>query len=58
MTFDGKIQMLTNCVATKRLAKMIEGYEWTVEDTYAAQMMCPYDTVSLAKPKTRCWAIF
>jgi len=32
--------------ATKRLAKMIEGYEWTVEDTYAAQMMCPYDTVA------------
>ena len=24
---------------------MIEGLDWTVEDTYAAQTMCPYETV-------------
>lgn len=26
---------------------MIEGYHWTIEDTYAAQNMCPYETVSI-----------
>lgn len=25
---------------------MIQGYDWTIEDTYAAQNMCPYETVS------------
>lgn len=32
--------------ATERLSKYIDGYEWTVEDTYAAQNMCPYETVA------------
>jgi len=32
--------------ATDRLKSMIEGFEWTVEDTYAAQTLCPYETVS------------
>jgi hypothetical protein len=31
--------------ATKRFQSMIEGLDWTVEDTYAAQTMCPYETV-------------
>ncbi|KAM0527201.1 hypothetical protein ACHAO3_004796 [Verticillium nonalfalfae] len=25
---------------------LIEGYDWTIEDTYAAQTMCPYETVA------------
>lgn len=33
--------------ATARLSSMIQGYDWTIEDTYAAQNMCPYETVSL-----------
>ncbi|KAJ9142219.1 Acid phosphatase [Pleurostoma richardsiae] len=32
--------------ATERLKDMVEGYEWTVEDTYAAQNLCPYETVA------------
>jgi len=32
--------------ATKRLAKLIQGYEWTIEDSYAAQTLCPYETVA------------
>jgi Histidine phosphatase superfamily (branch 2) len=32
--------------ATNRLQSMVEGLEWTVEDTFAAQTMCPYETVS------------
>lgn len=32
--------------ATARLSSMIQGYDWTIEDTYAAQNMCPYETVS------------
>lgn len=31
--------------ATKRLQKMIKGYEWTIADSFAAQTMCPYETV-------------
>lgn len=31
--------------ATQRLQSMIEGFDWTVEDTYAAQTMCSYETV-------------
>jgi hypothetical protein len=34
--------------ATERLSKYVEGYKWTVQDTYAAQNMCPYETVSVA----------
>lgn len=25
---------------------MINDYDWTIEDTYAAQNLCPYETVS------------
>lgn len=25
---------------------MIDGYDWTIEDTYAAQTLCPYETVA------------
>src|SRR5579871_2919512 len=32
--------------ATERLRSMINGYDWTVDDTYAAQGLCPYETVS------------
>ena len=33
--------------ATDRLKPMIEGFEWTIEDTFAAQTMCPYETVCI-----------
>lgn len=32
--------------ATSRLAPLVEGLEWTVDDTFAAQNMCPYETVA------------
>ncbi|KAK4181039.1 putative 3-phytase A precursor [Triangularia setosa] len=32
--------------ATERLGKLVKGYKWTVQDTYAAQTMCPYETVA------------
>ncbi|PSS03648.1 3-phytase A precursor [Coniella lustricola] len=32
--------------ATTRLGAMVQGYEWTVQDTYAAQSMCPYETIA------------
>jgi len=32
--------------ATKRFQSMVENFEWTIEDTYAAQTMCPYETVA------------
>ncbi|KAK3336161.1 histidine phosphatase superfamily [Cercophora scortea] len=32
--------------ATDRLSKRVSGYNWTIEDTYAAQTMCPYETVA------------
>ena len=32
--------------ATERLRPLVKGFEWTIEDTYAAQNMCPYETVS------------
>lgn len=32
--------------ATDRLSKYVKGHDWTVEDTYAAQNMCPYETVA------------
>ncbi|KAG6005252.1 hypothetical protein E4U21_000289 [Claviceps maximensis] len=32
--------------AQKRFQAMTEGLEWTIEDVYAAQTMCPYETVS------------
>lgn len=36
--------------ATKRLQGMISDFDWTLEDTYAAQTMCPYETVTLSLP--------
>lgn len=27
---------------------MISGLDWTTNDTFAAQTMCPYETVSLS----------
>lgn len=30
---------------------MTEGFEWTAEDVYAAQTMCPYETVALGFSK-------
>jgi Histidine phosphatase superfamily (branch 2) len=32
--------------ATARLQSMITGYNWTVTDSYAAQTLCPYETVA------------
>ncbi|KAI9171429.1 3-phytase A [Paramyrothecium foliicola] len=32
--------------ATARFQNMTEGFEWTVQDVYAAQTLCPYETVS------------
>lgn len=32
--------------ATARIQKLITGYEWTIEDSYAAQSLCPYETVA------------
>src|ERR1700733_7966763 len=32
--------------ATTRFQSMIHGVNWTIADTYAAQTMCPYETVS------------
>jgi len=31
--------------ATARFQSMLSDIEWTIEDTYAAQTMCPYETV-------------
>ncbi|KAK4231796.1 3-phytase A [Podospora fimiseda] len=32
--------------ATARLSSLVEGFEWTIEDSYAAQTMCSYETVA------------
>ncbi|KYK57682.1 3-phytase A precursor [Drechmeria coniospora] len=32
--------------ATSRFQALTKGFEWTVEDVYAAQNMCPYETVA------------
>ncbi|KAI9747290.1 MAG: hypothetical protein M1835_002153 [Candelina submexicana] len=32
--------------ATRRFQSMITGYNWTLTDTYAAQTLCPYETVA------------
>lgn len=37
--------------ATARLSSMIQGYDWTIVDTYAAQSMCPYETVCHAQQR-------
>ncbi|KAM0281949.1 hypothetical protein ACHAQH_003295 [Verticillium albo-atrum] len=43
-SLDWQSRYLAN--ATTRLQGLIEGYEWTINDTYAAQTMCPYETVA------------
>lgn len=32
---------------------MVQGYDWDIVDTYAAQSMCPYETVSTVGVTTR-----
>ncbi|ROW18131.1 hypothetical protein VPNG_00096 [Cytospora leucostoma] len=32
--------------ANARLSSFVQGYDWTIEDTYAAQALCPYETVA------------
>ncbi|KAL2839281.1 histidine phosphatase superfamily [Aspergillus pseudoustus] len=32
---------------TSRLRKLVEGYNWTIDDTYNAQSLCAYETVAL-----------
>ena len=34
--------------ATARFQSQLHGINWTIADTYAAQTMCPYETVSPA----------
>ncbi|GAO18775.1 hypothetical protein UVI_02052590 [Ustilaginoidea virens] len=33
-------------LAQKRFQSMTDGFNWTIEDIYAAQVMCPYETVA------------
>ncbi|KJZ78314.1 hypothetical protein HIM_02352 [Hirsutella minnesotensis 3608] len=37
--------------ATSRFQAMTEGFNWTVDDVYAAQTMCPYETVAYGSSK-------
>ncbi|KZF19204.1 phosphoglycerate mutase-like protein [Xylona heveae TC161] len=37
--------------ATARFNSMTSGYNWTADDTYAAQTLCPYETVALGFSK-------
>ncbi|KAH7329045.1 histidine phosphatase superfamily [Stachybotrys elegans] len=37
--------------AVARFQNMTEGFEWTVADVYAAQSMCPYETVAYGYSK-------
>lgn len=32
--------------ATKRIQQMVTGLDWTIDDSFAAQTMCAYETVS------------
>ncbi|KAI9839060.1 MAG: hypothetical protein M1837_002278 [Sclerophora amabilis] len=32
--------------ATSRFQRLVSGYDWTLEDTYAAQTLCPFETVA------------
>ena len=32
--------------ATNRFKSLVKGYNWTLADTYAAQTLCPYETVA------------
>lgn len=36
----------TRATALVRFQNMTEGFEWTIHDVYAAQTMCPYETVA------------
>lgn len=45
--------MVLEDAATARFRDWIDGYDWTVNDTYAAQMLCPYETVRLARSLRR-----
>lgn len=33
---------------------MVQGYDWTIDDTYAAQNMCPYETVRVILYRAQC----
>ncbi|PHH64555.1 hypothetical protein CDD81_4334 [Ophiocordyceps australis] len=37
--------------ATRRFQSMTEGFNWTADDVYAAQTMCPYETVAYGYSK-------
>jgi hypothetical protein len=37
--------------ATARFQALIPGFDWTIADTYAAQTLCPYETVSPSLPR-------
>jgi hypothetical protein len=37
--------------ATARFQRLIPGFDWTIADTYAAQTLCPYETVSPTSPR-------
>ncbi|KAK2590509.1 hypothetical protein QQS21_011812 [Conoideocrella luteorostrata] len=44
---SSKIRLpLTPIAAQTRFQAMTEGFTWTIEDVYAAQTMCPYETVA------------
>ncbi|KAL5614367.1 hypothetical protein BROUX41_004473 [Berkeleyomyces rouxiae] len=36
---------------TSRFKSMVEGFDWTINDTYAAQTLCPYETVAFGSSK-------
>lgn len=42
--------------ATERIQGLIEGFKWTIADTYAAQSLCPYETVSCISNLVIAWA--
>lgn len=42
---ERRILLLTT-IATDRFNSMTEGFEWTIDNVYAAQTMCPYETVA------------
>lgn len=44
-------QLTSSTLATERFSKLVTGYNWTIDDTYAAQTLCAYDTVSQAPPR-------
>ncbi|KAL1896220.1 hypothetical protein Cpir12675_002928 [Ceratocystis pirilliformis] len=37
--------------ATERFKSMITGFDWTIDDTYAAQTLCPYETVAFGSSR-------